>query len=298
MWRRKAKFFLYHSANILSSSLLYGIKLKERLIHERSLRVLVYHRISNMPKERKLEYYNVPPRNFERQMEYIAKGGYNVMTIEDFFYQSRRKASLPPKSVAITFDDGFENNYAIAYPILRKFNLTATIFVVTNSVGTKSYFKWLKWDEAALQYAKKDPMVWRPLSWDQITEMSKNGIFIGSHSANHIRLKDIGYTRLDIEIKESKKVLEDKLGKEVISFAYPHGTYSDFDNNVIEMLKTAGYRIACTGQIGANKINNNIYCIKRIPIYEYDSLFTFRKKLDGAYDWLAPFQNVWLRFST
>ncbi|MFH0839007.1 MAG: polysaccharide deacetylase family protein [Candidatus Omnitrophota bacterium] len=219
--------------------------------------VLMYHNIDTNTSSS----LSVAPQSFERQMKFLKESGYNVISFEALIRLIKGKKPFKAKTIVITFDDGYENNYTYAYPMLKKYNLPATIFVIVADVGKSGY-----------------------LNWDEIREMSLHDITIGSHTLTHPYLTSLDEASLDKELTLSKKILEEKLNKEVNLMSYPLG---GFNRGVIEAVKKAGYIGACATNPGKKYPNNDIYAIKRIRISRTsDSLLVFWIETSGFYTWI------------
>lgn len=263
------------------------------------VRVLMYHKVSNLPLEEKVPYCNVTVDAFEAQMKYLFENKVEVLTLKGLGHWLRRER-LPGsrKKVVITFDDGFQDNYLYAYPILKKYRLEATFFVIVGYIGRHAFFEHLQWDAPALADREQHPNHWLPMTWEMLNEMKENGMSIGSHTCSHRSLAKLSRTEIEAEVGHSKKTLEEKLQTEVSSFSYPFGspTYGDFNPMTEGALKKAGYAVACTTGWGANEMGDNPYTLKRIPVYDHDTLFDFKCKIYGASDWLEKCKTLWQRF--
>lgn len=188
-----------------------------------SVTILTYHSVE--PKTDKKEgamqrHYHIYPENFEAQMQYLKDNGYHPVTMKQLTDSYRNGTGLPSKAVVLTFDDGWKNQYTYAYPILRKFGYSATFFIITKVRGG-SY-----------------------MTWDEIREMDRAGMDIGSHSETHPKLSRIPADKARQEVSGSKKSLESELGHPVESIAYP---YYDHDAAVMKMVEDAGYAAARAG---------------------------------------------------
>ncbi|SHK57558.1 Polysaccharide deacetylase [Selenomonas ruminantium] len=185
----------------------------------------------------------VRPEDFENQMKYLRDNGYHTITPDELYDALAGNGQLPENPVMITFDDGYEDNYNNAYPILKKYGFKATIFVVTGFLDRhkKGY-----------------------LSWDQAREMNKNGINIESHTVNHRSMTDLTDDELRAELVDSKKKAETELGHAVNYIAYPTGTYN---LHIAQMVKEAGYKAAFTIKYGNVDKASNIFALERVPIF-------------------------------
>lgn len=235
------------------------------LVYIRSLYmvpVLMYHSVN--PKSDKGMYrLIVEPRTFQKQMQFLKSHQYNVVSLETVGRMIKDKEKIPPKTVAITFDDGYKDNYTYAFEVLKKFGFPATIFVIYDEVGRSQGDR---------------------LSWDEIKQMQASGLItIGGHTLGAQPLVDIkSVTELRRQIIDSKKMLEDKLGVEVDTFCYVGGM---FNPQIKDLVKEAGYKYAVSNSLGKRFSNQDVYAIKRIRISQSsDNLFIFWIKLSGYYN--------------
>ncbi|MFA5059771.1 MAG: polysaccharide deacetylase family protein [Candidatus Omnitrophota bacterium] len=228
--------------------------------------IMMYHSVNDAGRSENLipTYHHqstgntVSPQNFSKHMEYLKANRYNVISLEEFIDAIKTKRRLPFKSVVITFDDGYEDNYIYAFSELKKHQFPATIFVLVTTVGQKGW-----------------------LSWDQIKEMEKQNISIGSHTVSHTYLPDGDEDKQRFEITESKKILEEKLGRVVNALAYPAGGFTE---KTKEIARQAGYKGACTTNRGYDRLNKDLYEIKRIRFSNKDYPLSIWLKLSGFYN--------------
>lgn len=212
--------------------------------------ILYYHSIANLPGNE----LRVPPEKFEEQMKYLRDSGYTVISLDQLLnaYQSQEK--LPQKPVVITFDDGYPDNYSIAFPILKQYNYTATFFVVTSYMEPNQGM----------------------LSWDQLKEMLDYGMTIAPHTVNHSDLSQLPLARQREEIFGSKTALESKLGITTEFFCYPYG---GFNKTTLDLLKESGFKLAVTTGSGNAKQGDNLYLLKRIYVNGLKDITEFKRKL-------------------
>lgn len=232
--------------------------------------ILMYHYVNEEePLRSKL---GVSPKAFERQMRFLSERGYNVVSLSKMAQLIKDKKRIPPKTVAITFDDGYLDNYINAYPVLKKYNLAAAIFVVPERVGRR-----LNNDDY--------------MDWPRIIELSKSGIItIASHSMSHPNLSEIkSDEELKYEIFQSKIVLEEKLGKSVDLFSYPFGGISP---KAKELVREAGYKAAVGTNFPRNHPSDDIYGLKRIRIAENaGNMFIFWVQISGRYTYIKEHRD-------
>jgi len=259
--------------------------------------ILMYHNIGYDKNS-----FFVTPDNFARQMEYIKRHGYEVISLDELARSIKEKRMLKRNKVVITFDDGYKDNFEYAYPVLRKFGYPATIFLITNFIDRSSIRalkRFLNWDEAmALSKGKisfggrtyifriNDLAITEEkkfLSWDEVIIMHKGGISFGGHTKTHFDLGVIEDEEAALEeIEGSKKAIEDRIGAPADYFCYPGG---GFNERAKQMLIQAGYKGACTTNRGFAKFNSDVYELKRIKVTNSDmnKPFSFWAKLSGYY---------------
>ena len=213
--------------------------------HDHKVPILMYHDIElNDPRYDRTDVevrpFVLPASRFEEQMRSLTEQRYHVISLEDFVFSVKEGRPLPEKSVIITFDDGHISNYLKAYPILKKYGLKAVFFIVTGFVGKPGM-----------------------LTWEQIREMADDGMEIGSHTVTHSPPAKLTRDELIYELKESKRILEERLGREVKWVSSPTGYY----NKAIETIaRDVGYQAVCIGKFGANGVNCDLFSLKRIAI--------------------------------
>ncbi|MBF0386086.1 MAG: polysaccharide deacetylase family protein [Candidatus Omnitrophica bacterium] len=220
--------------------------------------ILMYHNVELIEKR---EPNWVSPERFKTHLEYIRKHGYEVISLEALVSSIEDNKPAGKKNVVITFDDGHENIFINAYPLLKKYQFPATIFIPSDNIGKDGY-----------------------LTWGQIREMADNGIEFGSHTRSEKYIPDLNYQDQKDEIFNSKAIIEGRLGKKIDFFAYPIGGFS-FQTK--DLIKKAGYKGACATNRGFNRFNRDVFALKRIRLSDTDnkSLYLW-VKLSGFYNLL------------
>ncbi|BBO88396.1 polysaccharide deacetylase family protein [Desulfosarcina ovata] len=220
--------------------------------------ILCYHRFGqscNSP-------LCMPADIFERQLRYLKENGYRVIGPEELAAFLDYRQPLPKNSVMITMDDGYRSVYNIAYPLLKKYGFTATLFIYIDYVGVSS----------------------KAITWDQLRELKRAGFYIGSHSVAHSDLskqkKDEDgsqyMARLKREIFKSKQIIDKQLGQDTIIFSYPFGRRT---STVVSLSRQAGYKIGVTVDRGSNPFFANPFLVKRDQILKHDmGIFASRLK--------------------
>jgi peptidoglycan/xylan/chitin deacetylase (PgdA/CDA1 family) len=232
--------------------------------------VLLYHKIDLPTADVKIRGAFTYPRKFERQIIYLKKKGFTFYTASELIEFFIENGEFSPKAVAITFDDGWKDNYTNAFPILKKYDAKATIFLVPSCVG-KTTDKVTAEGEGAREH----------LSETDISEMSASGLIeFASHSFNHKLFHQISTEEIKFEVTESKKFIENLTQKECSVFAYPAGFFTDYAK---EVLKNAGYKAAFSTVYGAEN-NLDIFALNRIEILRRDSFpFRFGRKIKSIW---------------
>ncbi len=202
--------------------------------------ILEYHQVTDAPLDPEFEVYNVPPAEFAAQLDYLQAQGYTTITLQDFMRVVHGKASLPDKPIVLTFDDGYADNYATMLPILEAHGMTAVVYVITNEIGNAGY-----------------------LTFDELKDMQRRGLEIGSHTADHLPLTTLDSATRLRQIRESKIFLEWSGLQTIYSLSYPNGA---FDSQVEEILRQSEYLTAVTGEAGLNTLETNPYELYRVHI--------------------------------
>ncbi len=226
---------------------------------------LLYHKIDFPSVDVRIRGAFTSARRFARQIAYLKKRKFQFYTVSELIGLYRNDGKFPAGGIAVTFDDGWQDNYVNAFPILQKFGVKATIFLVTSCIGQTSA-KVTPDGEGARAH----------LSKAQIIEMSQRGIEFGSHSVNHKLFHEITPPEIEFEVKESKNQIESLLQKECSIFAYPAGFYTEFAKEAIEKV---GYNAAFSTVYGANQ-TIDLYALNRVEILRRDGYpFQFAKKI-------------------
>jgi peptidoglycan/xylan/chitin deacetylase (PgdA/CDA1 family) len=207
--------------------------------------ILAYHSISNTPHDGTLRW-SVSPGDFEEHMALLRERGHIPLTISRYADALRGRARMPGKPVLVTFDDGFADLATTALPLLRRYGIAATAYVITERVNAKP---------------SRDRDF--TLDWDQLVELRAAGVEIGSHSHTHRALDCLNQSDLRDELVASRQLLEDGLHERVQSFAYPYGYHS---KAVREAVHAAGYTSACAVKNALSHEGDDVFAIARVLI--------------------------------
>ncbi|WP_371372140.1 polysaccharide deacetylase family protein [Sporomusa aerivorans] len=222
--------------------------------------ILMYHRIADVPGERN----SLPAGKFIEQLDYLKLHGYNTITLSELYNHFVHKAPLPPHPVILTFDDGYEDNCRVALPLLQERRMKATVFPIANWVGREN-----KWESF-----KHRPT--RTMNWDELRVWQAAGMEIGSHTLEHPFLTQCDETRLQEELVESKKILENKLSTNIDFLCYPYGY---FDDKTLIMAQQAGYKGALAIFEKTPVWRQEWFALPRIPVSSRQPLWEFALKV-------------------
>ncbi len=237
------------------------------------LPVLTYHLVGE--RRRGVEpTLTVTPRQFEEQLEWLQQNGYSTITATQLDAILGKRDQMPERAVMITFDDAYAELCDVALPALRSRGFTATVFVVTNLIGTTN-----SWDEK---------IGWRTLplmTRDQIRFWDAQGIEFGAHSNTHPDLQSLSEHELHEEFAKSRKTLGAILNRDVISCAYPYGSHNDRVRDIAEQY----FKVVFTMVEGLNGPDVRRGNIKRTMVRPADGLHAFKHRVQLG---TSPFYDV------
>jgi peptidoglycan/xylan/chitin deacetylase (PgdA/CDA1 family) len=219
-------------------------------------------------KQSKFNRLRVKPVEFDKQLNWLKNNGWVSMTMAEL----AESENIPKKTVVLTFDDGYADNYINAFPLLKKHDMKATIYIVVNRHNKD-------WSTDKDTNRKSDELNnEQMLTHKMILEMlDSNIIEIGSHTVSHANLTKLSEEQKRYEISESKKYIENEYGIECKSFAYPFGFFDDKD---VKIARESGYTSAVTTINGYHNFDNiDKFLIKRVMISGRQSMFDFMLKI-------------------
>ncbi len=244
---------LFFSAFTLCLLLVY-------LKFRRRVPVLMYHRLAEVPGDRNA----LPPEKFREQLDYLKSHGYHTITMDELFLYYHDGKPLPPKPVLLTFDDGYADNLTYALPLLKEYQMKATVFPISGWVGKEN--KWEDFHKALTT----------TMSWDELKQWHNAGLQIGSHTVNHPFLSRLTGDSLKDEIRCSKDTLELQLGMKIEYLCYPYG---DFNEETKRAAQEAGYKAALAIFDSVPLWHIDLFALPRIPIPSHQRMWEFKLKV-------------------
>lgn len=225
----------------------------------RGTSILMYHSI-----DYNKIFFTVKPEDFKTQMDWLYQKKYNVISLSKLVDIVKLKEKIPPKTLVLTFDDGFKDNYFNAFPILKKYNFPATIFLTTDFIGGE-------------QKNESTGILFKTLDWSQTKEMHNSGLIdFEPHTGSHLELTKIPLNEAEKEILSSRRIIEEALGKTCYFFAYPRGKYN---KEIINILKENNFLAALTVDPGRVKQNSELLKLPRMSIDSLTGRFQFLHKI-------------------
>jgi peptidoglycan/xylan/chitin deacetylase (PgdA/CDA1 family) len=209
------------------------------------LPILTFHAI-----EEQSSVISFPPELFRRGMGKLHENGYRTISLLEAVDRLNSKKLFPERSFVITFDDGYQSLYQEAFPVLKRYGFSATVFLTVGAQETM---------DTRLPSLEGRSM----LTWQEIREMQRGRIEIGAHTCTHPDMTRLPIEQVRSEIMDSKVILEDTLGVSISSFAYPYGRY---DPRIQEIMKQF-FICACSDQLGQMSSNSNPYALERVDAY-------------------------------
>lgn len=238
--------------------------------YKQGLLILNYHSVNPYHN------YSLKPEIFEEQINYLSKN-FKIISLRDVLNIDINSGLF----IAITFDDGFQDNYEFAYPILKKYNIPATIFLISDFI-----FNNLDITNDWVPYRGL-----KPLMTEEILEMNDSGLIsFECHGKNHFSVSSMKIDFFKKSLIEAKSKIEDLLNRDIRGYAFPFGQKSHRGGTNFSFFKKLGFEIVCTTDWGINRKAENF--LKRIRIDHDDSMIDFKKKIKGSYNFIYLFQYI------
>lgn len=214
---------------------------------------------------------SITPVMFREQMKILHRSGIRTATLSEVADWLRAGEPPPPKTVALTFDDAYENVFTEGFPVLREFGFTATVFIIPEFCGRTNLWPGHQPPSPALHGA---PLA----SWRQLSEMREAGIECGAHTLTHPDLRQLDDTAAHREIDESAAVIARELGERPRAFAYPYGLFSPRDREIVSQ----SYDLACTTRLGKVGSGCDPSALPRLDAFFLKNPRTFEAAVSGS----------------
>jgi peptidoglycan/xylan/chitin deacetylase (PgdA/CDA1 family) len=236
--------------------------------------ILTYHSISEnlFGKLHPYHQINTPVSVFAMQMKWLRQAGYRTISLSDLPGGFETGQDLSKKFV-LTFDDGYQDFYTEAFPLLSQCGFSATVFLATDRIR-----------DTAVRIEGADY-----LTWTEVRELHSQGITFGSHSVTHADLRSLVPEQIDYELGYSKETIEQKIGASVDSFSYPFALPEedgDFIRYLADTLENVGYLNGVSSTIGRAMPKDARFFLPRLSVNSWDDVELLRAKVEGGYDWL------------
>jgi peptidoglycan/xylan/chitin deacetylase (PgdA/CDA1 family) len=225
----------------LKTLILFILNIFCLILPKKRAAILLYHSI-----DKNNVFLTVDPEDFRKQMKYLFENGYNVIKLSDLVELILSKKEIRPKTVVLTFDDGFLSHYRNVLPTLEKYNFQATFFISTKKLGGE------------INNSQNIPQP--TMNWDELEEINKSSLIdVEPHGVTHSELDGLEDEGVRKEVGELKRRIEGKLNKRCLFFAYPRGKYND---KVVEVVREE-FRAAVTTDTGLVKVGDDLFKLKR-----------------------------------
>lgn len=235
---------------------------------KKEIPTLMYHRLVDSEEGKGIHTIYFDVDEFEKHLIYLKEKNYKTITFKDL-KKIGLKDRLNEKNIILTFDDGYKDNYELLFPLLKKYNMKAVIYMV-------SHLEYNKWNTDNDGEKKFDLM-----SKKEILEMHNSGLVeFGGHTMHHVDLRKYDKKGQIEEINGNKIWLENLLGEKLVSFAYPFGFFNDSAKKVVKEL---GFDFGVATDSGPFKIEDDLFEIRRIGIYPDLNFRRFKRRVTGRY---------------
>lgn len=235
--------------------------------------ILTYHSLDESGS-----VISTTPNVFRQQMKFLSENGYKVVSLNSLISSLQENNDSLSKTIALTFDDGFQNFYTEAFPILDEFGFKATVFLVTDFCGKNNVWAG----------NPSDFPLSKLLSWNEIKELHNQGIEFGSHTLTHPDLTKISSKQTKSEITESKAKIEEILGSEVKTFAYPFGKF----NQEIKQIVEKEHQAACSTILGKIQTGSDYFALERVDTYYLSNPQVFNRLSTKSFDGYMAFRHL------
>ena len=236
--------------------------------------ILMYHSVSEslFGRSRPVDQINTSPSVFAMQMKWLRQAGYRTVNLSEMV-AALEAGKHVSRAFVLTFDNGYQDFYTDAFPVMKQCGFTATVFLTTDRIRDIS---------VRIEGANY-------LTWREVRELHAEGILFGSHTVTHPDLRSLEPEQIDYELGYSKETIEQKLGSSIASFAYPFAFPEEddgFKRFLVDLLENLGFENGVSAVIGRARPGKNRFFLPRLSVNSWDDSKLLRAKLEGGYDWL------------
>ena len=237
-------------------------------MNRRKVAILSYHSVvagdNPLPSDRYKQHLPLPL--FQEQLDYLQHNR-TVISLGDFLQARREHRRLPNYAVVLTFEDGFEDFYSVAAGPLAQRQLPATVFVITDRA-----------------YGRLPPNGESFLTWQQVRDLARSGLDIGSHTCSHPRLPELPLDEVRRELEDSRVAIIEHVNRAEVPLSFPYGRTSV---SISQLAQSLGYSCAITTTLGHNDRDADIFALRRTTIASDDDLATFAARVSGLTWWMS-----------
>jgi peptidoglycan/xylan/chitin deacetylase (PgdA/CDA1 family) len=244
----------------------------------------MYHRVAEQPCGVKAPTWNVTPNKFEEQLSGLVASGFRAMALRDLLETVGRGKDIPNRTFVVTFDDGYESVYLDAWPLLRKLQIPATIFLATSYLDSDAPFPFDDWQQTGAAHVPK--AAWRPLTTAQCREMAESGLIeLGAHTHTHVDFQG-NPGAFEHDLGKCVALLQDRFGVAGATFAFPFGEsrLGYEGHEFIDAAKQLAILCALTTEPQLVRSNSDRYSWGRFEATQADTAITLAACLDGRYE--------------
>lgn len=257
------------------------------------LAVFLLHAVSDIDSE-----MAVSPERLRRQLQALLDRGFQCVTIDEMVRHLTAGTRPDVPSFAITFDDGYLNNFTAGLPVIAELGLSATVFVTVGLIEGEARPPWRSDNPALTAHYAQYGEAFAPMTWDDVRALADSGhVTIGSHTLSHPLVGLLDPVSMHEEVVRSRSILEEQLGREILDFSYPFGVaqYGAYTDDSEDLVTSAGYRCSFSAEIGRPRWSDGPRLIPRISLTNEDEPADAVAKACGAYDWVGFAQRSFQR---
>jgi peptidoglycan/xylan/chitin deacetylase (PgdA/CDA1 family) len=255
--------------------------------------VLCYHRVLPDSAAIRAPVYSISSENFEEHLKAIMRMGYRTVHLDDYIEHLKGNRPVGRKSILITFDDGFNDAFAIAWPVAKKYNAVLNLFITADENGALDEY----YPRAALasvaHHIRKHGLLWQRIGWDDLRAMRAAGCGIGLHGYRHGRLTQFSLGAIDRQLGMSRSIFLEKLDHPLRAFAFPFGHLKDLRPEIVALLQRRGFDALFSTLPGRSRLPcMQGRLLSRIVIGQNETAETVVYRISGAEDALGILRNI------